>query len=131
MFSGVFTVLLTLSASAEAYIVNVCVVGIYLAYLSVPVGALIARMRGWDSTKSPWNLGKWSLPVHVVAALWGAFVIINLSWPRSPGSAWYINYSVPLLAIGALALGAVYYFTAVRPHEGPSPKAPWGKEANY
>jgi len=131
VFSGGFTVLLTLSASAEAYIVNVCVVGIYLAYLSVPVGGLIARMRGWDSTKSPWNLGKWSLPVHLVSALWGAFVVINLLWPRSPGTAWYINYSVPLLAIGALALGGLYYFTVVRPHEGPNPKAPWSIEAKF
>lgn len=117
IFAGIVTLILTISASAESYIVNICVVGIYLAYLSVSVGALIAHSRGWDNTTSPWNLGKWGLPVNVIAAAWGIFVIINLSWPRSPDAAWYVNYSVPLLALVAIVIGAVYYATAVRPQE--------------
>lgn len=117
VFSGLFTILLGLSASAESYIVNICVVGIYLAYLSVSVGALIARSRGWNSTTSPWNLGKWGLIVNLLSLLWGVFVIVNLSWPRTPDQPWYINYSVPLLTIGVLLLGAVYYFTSVFPRD--------------
>lgn len=113
VFSGLFTILLVLSASAETYIVNICVVGIYLAYLSVSVGALIARSRGWNSTTSPWNLGKWGLSVNLLSLLWGLFVIVNLCWPRSPDQPWYMNYSVPLLAIGVMLLGAVYYFASV------------------
>jgi urea carboxylase system permease len=117
VFSGIFTILLSLSASAESYIVNICVVGIYLAYLSVTVGALIARRRGWKSTTSPWNLGKWGLTVNILSLLWGVFVIINLSWPRTPGQPWYLNYSVPLLAIGVLLIGALYYFGIVFPRD--------------
>jgi amino acid transporter len=117
IFSGLFTILLSISASAEAYIVNVCVVGIYLAYLSVPLGNLIARTRGWDPTTSPWNLGKWSLPVNIIATLWGVFVVVNLCWPRSPKSPWYMNYSVPLLALVVILIGGVYYVTAIRPRE--------------
>lgn len=117
VFCGIFTILLSVSASVETYIVNICVVGMYLAYLSVPVGNLIARSRGWNSTTSPWNLGKWGLPVNLVAALWGMFVVINLSWPRSPDSPWYTNYSIPLLVLATLVIGAVYYVTVIRPRE--------------
>lgn len=117
IFSGIVALILTISASAESYIVNICVVGIYIAYLSVSVGALIARSKGWDNTKAPWNLGKWGLPVNFVAAAWGIFVIINLSWPRTPDAVWYVNYSVPLLALAAIAIGAAYYIIAVRPQE--------------
>jgi amino acid transporter len=117
VFSGIVTVLLTLSANAEAYIVNVCVVGIYLAYFSVSLGAIIARAKGWKSTTSPWNLGKFGPLVNVLAALWGAFVVINLCWPRNPGTPWYQNYSVPILALSAIVIGAVYYVVAVRPRE--------------
>ncbi|NRD79203.1 amino acid permease [Bacillus sp. BRMEA1] len=117
VFSGIFTILLSLSASAESYIVNICVVGIYMAYLSVSIGALIARKRGWISTTSPWNLGKWGLTVNLLSLLWGVFVIINLSWPRSPGQPWYLNYSVPLLTVGVLLLGAVYYYLVVFPRD--------------
>jgi urea carboxylase system permease len=113
VFSGFFTILLVLSSSAESYIVNICVVGIYLAYLSVTVGALFARSRGWNSTTSPWNLGKWGLSVNLLSLIWGLFVIVNLCWPRSPDQPWYLNYSVPLLAIIVLLLGAVYYFASV------------------
>lgn len=117
VFSGLFTILLVLSASAESYIVNICVVGIYLAYLSVTVGALIARSRGWNSTSAPWNLGKWGLIVNLLSLLWGVFVIVNLCWPRSPGQPWYMNYSVPLLALVILLLGAIYYFASVYPRD--------------
>jgi urea carboxylase system permease len=117
VFSGLFAVLLILSASAEAYIVNICVVGMYLAYLSVPAGCLIARRRGWNSTASPWNLGRFGLPINLVAAAWGIFVVINLCWPRNPGTPWYSNYSVPLLAAIAIVVGAIYYFSVVRPRE--------------
>ncbi|MED1205705.1 APC family permease [Heyndrickxia acidicola] len=117
IFSGIFAILLVLSSSAESYIVNICVVGIYLAYLSVTVGALFARTRGWDSTASPWNLGKWGLTVNILSLIWGVFVILNLCWPRSPGQAWYLNYSVPLLAVIVMLIGAVYYFSSVYPRD--------------
>lgn len=135
VFSGLFTILLSLSASAESYIVNICVVGIYLAYLSVSVGALFARSQGWNSTHSPWNLGKWGLIVNVLSLLWGVFVIVNLSWPRMPDQPWYLNYSVPLLAIGVLVLGGLYYFSFVFPCDravqGNSASAPIGNEQDF
>lgn len=117
VFTGIFTVVLSISASAEAYIVNIAVVGIYLAYISVPIGSLIARRKGWDPKTSPWNLGKWGLPVNILAAIWGAFVIINMSWPRSPDSVWYKNYSLPLLVFATILLGALYYFTMIHSNE--------------
>ncbi|MDR6998930.1 amino acid permease [Neobacillus niacini] len=113
IFSGIFAVLLILSATAYTYIVSIATIGMYIAYFSVTFGAIFARSRGWNSTSSPWNLGKWGLPVNILAALWGVFVILNLAWPRTPNEPWYINYSIPLLLAVVFGIGAIYYFWAV------------------
>jgi amino acid transporter len=117
LFSGAFTIALTMSASALTYIVNICTIGIYLSYLSIALGALIARKRGWDSTAAPWNLKKWGLPINILAALWGIGVIFNLCWPRTPDAPWYVNYSLPLLIGTIVVIGGLYYFTMIRPRE--------------
>lgn len=122
LFSGLFVILLTsvdkLVTNAETFILSITVVGIYLAYLTVSVGSLIARARGWDATTSPWNLGKWGVWVNLLAVIWGVFVIGDLCWPVTPGTPWYINYAVPLIAVVVLVVGALYYFAAVAPREG-------------
>lgn len=117
LFSGAFTIVLTMSASALTYIVNICTIGIYLAYLSISLGALIARKRGWDGTAAPWNLGKWGRVVNVLSSIWGLFVIGNLCWPRTPDAPWYVNYAMPLLVIVVMTLGGLYYMTMIRPKE--------------
>jgi amino acid transporter len=84
--------------------------GTYIVYQMVVLGALVARVRGWPYRKAYFNLGRWGWPVNIVALLYGAFMIVNLSWPRSPGSPWYDNYLVPFSAAVIFAVGAIVYF---------------------
>ena len=40
---------------------------IYLSYLIGNLALLRARLRGWPKTKAPFSLGRWGLPINVLA----------------------------------------------------------------
>jgi amino acid transporter len=84
-------------------------VGTYIAYQMVVLGGLIVRSKGWPKDKAYFNLGKWGWPVNIVALVYGVFMIINLSWPRTAGVAWYNNYIVVVSVTIWLFLGIIVY----------------------
>ena len=79
------------------------------------LAALIARTRGWNPAGA-FTLGGWGLPVNIIALAYGVGAIVNLSWPRTPGAAWYDNYIVIVSAL-AVAMAGVIYMVLLRPHE--------------
>src|SRR5256714_8119448 len=56
---------------------------IYLSYLIGSLALLRARLRGWPRAKAPVSLGRWALPVNVLAIAWGGGMLINMAWPRA------------------------------------------------
>ena len=56
---------------------------IYLSYLIGNVALFRARLRGWPKTKAPFSLGKWGLPLTVLALLYGGGMFLNMLWPRA------------------------------------------------
>ncbi|GAA1193321.1 amino acid permease [Pseudonocardia alaniniphila] len=91
---------------------SVCIVMIYLAYLLVSVPTLIARLRGRFTANEPglFSLGRWGVPINIVAVLYGAAMVVNLSWPRSEvydptGEHPWLTFSAPAVVIGVLLLG--------------------------
>jgi len=77
------------------------------------------RLRAGDRfTPGPWNLGRWSCPVGVVAVLWVVFIVVLFLLPQaSPITALTFNYApvavgvVLLFAGGWWALSARHWFT--------------------
>jgi len=78
--AGVFTAL-----------TSTCIVLLYIAYLCVTAPMLYRRLEGWPRTlgeqrdedgEPVFSLGRWGLPVNVLAVTWGVFMTINLAWPR-------------------------------------------------
>src|SRR5205085_10058521 len=68
---------------------------------------LLQRLRGrW--TPTAWNLGRWSLPVNILAAVLGTALTVNIAWPRGT-APWYDRYSGFLFVAGALVAALVYY----------------------
>lgn len=75
---------------------SVCIILIYLAYLMVTVPLLVQRLKGWPRTavgpkfdaegKKLFSLGIWGVPVNIAAVVYGALMVINLSWPRARSS---------------------------------------------
>jgi urea carboxylase system permease len=95
-----------------------------LAYLFVTVPLLLHRLRGWPEKGNPpargfFSLGRWGLPINLLAVLWGLGVVVNIGWPRADiyGSEWYERYSVIFFTAGLLAVGAAYYGLVQR-HKG-------------
>jgi urea carboxylase system permease len=109
-------------------VTSIGVVLIYVAYLLVTLPMLVARLRGtWpgkDAPKEGFSLGRWGLPVNILAVLWGAGMAINLAWPRSevynptPPFHWFLQWGA-VLFVGLVALlGFGYYWIVLRHKTG-------------
>jgi urea carboxylase system permease len=99
---------------------SVAIIMFYIAYMCVTVPLLIARLRGkWPSPDhGPYfSLGRWGLPVNVLAVIFQTFVMINLAWPRVSvygGDHWYYQWGA-FVFVGLLGgVGVVYYLISLR-----------------
>ena len=59
---------------------------IYLTYLIGNLALLRARLRGWPKAKAPFSLGRWGLPLNVLALVYGGAMLLNIAWPRGAPS---------------------------------------------
>jgi amino acid transporter len=92
-------------------LISFTVGGFYLAF-TFPVAAALFLHIKHRHVKGPFNLGRFSFVVTLVAFIWLVFELTNVVWPRSPGLPWYEDYGT-LLMIGVLGiLGAVAYWKA-------------------
>jgi amino acid transporter len=89
--------------------------GIYIAFQSIVLAALIARARGWQPA-GKFRLGAWAWPVNLAAFAYGVSAIVNMMWPRSPDDPWYLNYGMIFTTALVLAAGLVYMIIG-RPYE--------------
>ena len=106
--TAVVAAIFLLFAGSDLYnvLVNFSVLGPYIAF-AVPVfAAVLLRLSGrWVS--GPFSLGRWGAAVTYAAAVWLAFEIVNVLWPRTqPGQPWYINWSM-VISLGALGIVGV------------------------
>jgi amino acid transporter len=97
-------------------IISFAAIGIYIAFQMVVMGALYARLRGWQPAGS-FTLGKWGWTVNVLALVYGVSATLNMLWPRTPDAPWYLNWAMPLTAAIVIGGGALYML-AGRPYEG-------------
>ncbi|HST72654.1 MAG TPA: APC family permease [Kocuria rosea] len=98
---------------------SICIVLIYLSYLLVTAPMLRNRLaRQWplrDGVETGFSLGRWGVPVNLVAVVWGAAMTVNLIWPRqaiyNPVApfAWYVQWG-GVLFIGAVAVVGLLLF---------------------
>ncbi|MFD3840356.1 amino acid permease [Streptomyces sp. NPDC058642] len=111
-------------ASPEAFLAigTTCIVMLYLAYAMVTGPLLVARLRGRFTSEGTderggklFSLGRWGVPVNVLALLYGLFMTINLAWPRAEvydpaGGHWYFQWFTVLFLTATLVLGAAWRF---------------------
>jgi len=131
------------------FVLSICATGlIYLSYFLCNIGVLSARRRGWPHRPAWFNLGRWGMPVNILALVYGGVMILNIAlWNDTAlfgdfgteGRAYwnpFINsflqwFGTPLENLPAwplyetvvgtlLVLGAVYYLVALR---GQAPEA--------
>lgn len=103
-----------------AAVASVSVVIVYLAYLFVTVPLLYQRIKAGRHFAEPvqgpgvFSLGKWGLPVNIIAVTFGLFLLVNIGWPRAEiydpgGVGWVLQYSALLFVGVALLLGVTAY----------------------
>jgi amino acid transporter len=114
---------------------------IYLSYLIGNLALFRARLRGWPKTKAPFSLGKWGLPLTVLALLYGGAMFLNMMWPRAatnPRPAteapslnfhWHWLNSQPVLwsTLGVIVIVGALYFVLVQRNKPAHMEAPEGE----
>ncbi|KAI0646185.1 APC amino acid permease [Trametes meyenii] len=86
------------------------IAGQYTAYC-IPILSRFLGGREW--TPGPFTLGRFSLPVALVAVCWMVFSIIILAFPTAPGpTAGGMNYMI-VVFVGWITLCLVYYYLPV------------------
>ena len=102
-------------------VTSIAIIMIYLAYLLVTGPMLVQRLRGqWQPAKGRFSLGRFGLPVNILAVLWGVAMSVNLAWPRrqvynaTGAHHWYLQWGA-FLYIGIIAgVGFGYYWFVKR-----------------
>jgi amino acid transporter len=101
--------------NALAALVSFGVSGIYLAFMLVVIGALLARLRGWKP-EGAFKLGRFAYPVIIGAIVYGVLMLTNIVAPTgisSPKSVLFNNDWITLLVIVLIVvIGALFYFVA-------------------
>jgi amino acid transporter len=83
--------------------VNFTAGGFFLAFLFPLIGFLVVLLRrAW--TSAAFSMGRATLPVAVVAAVWALLQFINIAWPRPVSAHRFLDWSV---WIGVVVLGLV------------------------
>jgi amino acid transporter len=103
-------------------VTSIGIIMIYLAYLGVTAPMLVARLRGkWQPAEGKFSLGRWGLPVNLLAVVWGAAMTVNLIWPRASvynATApfhWYLRWGA-VLFVAVIAGGGFAYYWFVQRH---------------
>ncbi len=96
-------------------VTSIAILWANLAYLIVVALQLRSRVistRNGVDTAARFNMGKWGLPVNILATLWSTFMVVNVSWPRTAtyGSEWYNQYSAWIYTAGLICLGVIIYY---------------------
>jgi urea carboxylase system permease len=69
---------------AGAGIIAIAATGmIYLSYFVGNIALMRARLNGWPRATAPFSLGRWGLPLTVLALAWGGGMLVNFAWPRA------------------------------------------------
>ncbi len=126
--------ILLINVNAPRIIETLCSVALVwanLAYLMVTLPLLVSRLkaRGARSeaaapTDGRFSLGRYGLPVNIAAVCWGAFVVVNMSWPRAAiyGDDPVGRFAAVMATTGLLGVGAAYYLLVGRNRRGVLPE---------
>ncbi|MFJ4263981.1 APC family permease [Paenarthrobacter nicotinovorans] len=108
---------------------SISIVLIYLSYLLVTVPMLRRRfLKKWplkdDGSEVGFSLGKWGLPINILAVLWGGAMTLNLVWPRPeiynsvPPFEWYLQWGGVIFVAAVVVGGTLLYRLRIRHNTG-------------
>ncbi|MHB1535816.1 MAG: amino acid permease, partial [Acidimicrobiales bacterium] len=84
------------NATAYAAVTSIAVIGLYIAYV---LPTFLRLRQGSSFVPGPWQLGRWSRPIGIVAVLWVAFITVLFMLPTaSPITLVDFNYTIVAVA---------------------------------
>jgi amino acid transporter len=103
-------------------ITGIAIVMIYLAYLCVTVPLLQRRSSGWQGVaraQGLFSMGPAGIIVNAFAVAYGAFMAINIGWPRNEiyGAGNYM-WGGLIFIVGVIAIGGIWYAAVGRERIG-------------
>jgi amino acid transporter len=102
-------------SSKIAVLIGGATAEVYIAYFLMMAVFLYARLRGWPSQRAPFSLGRWGIPVAVLAVLVAGAYAANLEWPRdSTNPVWHAGVRAAYWMIGIPLLMGIAYRLWVR-----------------
>jgi amino acid transporter len=115
VFSAGAGLLLGLNDQAVATIIAFGTGGLYAMFTMTTGVGLYTRLTGsWNPSRGQLKLGRWGLPINVIAFHWSMFEFINIAWPRpyavSPDVPWWQLWAVPLVLGSIVGLTTLHVF---------------------
>jgi amino acid permease (GABA permease) len=99
------------NSTAYAAVTSIAVIGLYIAYV---IPTLLRLLRGADFVPGPWQLGRWSRPIGIVAVVWVAFITILFMLPTySPITTKNFNYTIVAVA-AVLGFAGIWWIVSAR-----------------
>jgi amino acid permease (GABA permease) len=97
--------------TAYVAVTSIAVIGLYVAYVTP---TLLRLRMGSSFVPGPWQLGRWSRPVGIIAIVWVAFITVLFMLPTaSPITGTNFNYTVVAVAT-VLGFAGIWWVVSAR-----------------
>jgi amino acid transporter len=99
------------NSTAYVAVTSIAVIGLYVAYV---LPTLLRLMLGKRFVPGPWQLGRWSRPVGIIAVVWVAFISVLFMLPTaSPITGKNFNYTV-VAVVAVLGFAGIWWLVSAR-----------------
>ncbi len=111
VIGAIMMILSQVTPNFYTLMINFTTGGFFLAFLFPLVGSLVTKMKGtW--VPGPFNFGRGSKVLSVIALVWALFMYLDISWPRPVyADQRYLDFSVWVAGAGLLIIGIIIHLT--------------------
>ena len=97
--------------AAYAAVTSIAVIGLYIAYV---MPTYLRLRRGEHFQPGPWNLGRWSKPIGIIAVAWVVIITILFMLPQVWPVHWAnFNYTV-VAVLAVLGFAGIWWIASAR-----------------
>ncbi len=111
--AGAFILGLPYLWNTAAYyaVTSIAVIGLYIAYV---IPTFLRLRQGENFRPGPWQLGRWSRPVGIIAVTWVVIITILFMLPQLSPITWAsFNYAVVAVAV-VLGFAGIWWLVSAR-----------------
>ena len=97
--------------ASYAAVTSIAVIGLYIAYV---LPTFLRLRQGASFQRGPWHLGRWSMPIGVIAVVWVVFITILFMLPvDNPITVDNFNYTV-FAVVAVLGFAGIYWLVSAK-----------------